>query len=362
MVDGDPDEALVARCLGGEPDAWSRSSPATSASSSTRPTGCWGTAKRPGTSRRGPGQGLREARDLDRRYRSFSWISRTVALTEALNTRERRRPSAPLLAATCPTSRASRRRSPPASAATACRRLSPAPSAEDREVIGAAPLRGARAMRIPARRWVSPEKTVKSLGRTRRASGWGGCWGRRVQGDPRQRDDVAKDADEERALRRSTGGAIGRAHRLRRDAMRSVRERAPGGGRLSGTRPCTGGDKNPEFWGRLDRRRGAEVEVGSMSSRKLLLGIAAVAVIAIGYFAVNAPRRRPRVRGHRGRREALRAKQTSSSKDVKLDNRSCRRSCADRHHQRLFADKAAVAASFSNASFRLKPSRARTSA
>ena len=100
-----------------------------------------------------------------------------------------------------------------------------------------------------------------------------------------ERDDVAKDADEQRALRALDGAErldvpIGFAENV----MRSVRERAPGGVQLSGPARVLG-DKNPEFWS-PDRRREPSGG-GSMSSRKLLLGIAAAAVIAIGYFAVR---------------------------------------------------------------------------
>jgi hypothetical protein len=99
-----------------------------------------------------------------------------------------------------------------------------------------------------------------------------------------ERDDVAQDADEERALRALDGAErldvpIGFAENV----MRSVRERAAGGTQLSGPARVLG-DKNPEFWS-PDRRREPSGG-GSMSSRKLLLGIAAVAVIAIGFFAV----------------------------------------------------------------------------
>jgi hypothetical protein len=100
-----------------------------------------------------------------------------------------------------------------------------------------------------------------------------------------ERDDVAQDADEERALR-----ALDEAERLEvpigfaENVMRSVRERAAGGIQLSGPARVLG-DRNPEFWS-PDRRR--QPSGGrSMSSRKVLLGIAAVAVIAIGFFAVK---------------------------------------------------------------------------
>jgi hypothetical protein len=100
-----------------------------------------------------------------------------------------------------------------------------------------------------------------------------------------ERDDVAQDADEERALRALDGAErldvpIGFAENV----MRSVRERAAGGTQLSGPARVLG-DKNPEFWS-PDRRREPSGG-GSMSSRKLLLGIAAAAMVAIGYWVAK---------------------------------------------------------------------------
>lgn len=98
MVDGDPDEALVARCLQGEIEAFE-------AIVSRYQRVLFNAAYRLLGDRE-------EARDaaqaalvkayeklatFDPRYRFFSWIYRIV-VNEALNTRERRRPSAPLLA------------------------------------------------------------------------------------------------------------------------------------------------------------------------------------------------------------------------------------------------------------------------
>jgi len=134
MVDGDPDEALVARCLGGEVEAFE-----TIVSRYQRVL--FNAAYRLLGDRE-------EARDVaqgalvkayeklgsfDPRYRFFSWIYRIV-VNEALNTRERRRPSAPLLADLPDVARieealAARERSDSVQAALL--RL----SAEDREVI-----------------------------------------------------------------------------------------------------------------------------------------------------------------------------------------------------------------------------------
>ena len=98
MVDGDPDEALVARCLGGEVEAFE-----TIVSRYQRVL--FNAAYRLLGDRE-------DARDVaqvafvkayeklasfDPHYRFFSWIYRIV-VNEALNTRDRRRPSAPLLA------------------------------------------------------------------------------------------------------------------------------------------------------------------------------------------------------------------------------------------------------------------------
>jgi RNA polymerase sigma-70 factor (ECF subfamily) len=134
MVDGDPDEALVARCLGGEPDAFE-------SIVSRYQRVLFNAAYRLLGDRE-------EARDVaqgalvkayeklgsfDPHYRFFSWIYRIV-VNEALNTRERRRPSAPLVADLPDVARieeglAARERSDHVQAALL--RL----SAEDREVI-----------------------------------------------------------------------------------------------------------------------------------------------------------------------------------------------------------------------------------
>jgi RNA polymerase sigma-70 factor, ECF subfamily len=134
MVDGDPDEALVARCLQGEIEAFE-------AIVSRYQRVLFNAAYRLLGDRE-------EARDaaqaafvkayeklatFDPHYRFFSWIYRIV-VNEALNTRERRRPSAPLLVDLPDVARieeelAARERSDSVQAALL--RL----SAEDREVI-----------------------------------------------------------------------------------------------------------------------------------------------------------------------------------------------------------------------------------
>jgi hypothetical protein len=87
--------------------------------------------------------------------------------------------------------------------------------------------------------------------------------------------DVAQDPDEARALR-----ALDEAERLTPPAdfvSGVMRQLSPKSNVL--------GDRNPEFWS-PDRRRQSSGG-GTMSSRKVLLGIAAVAVLAIAYFAVT---------------------------------------------------------------------------
>ena len=98
MVDGDPDEALVARCLGGEPDAFE-------SIVSRYQRVLFNAAYRLLGDReeaRDVAQGAlvkayEKLSSFDPRYRFFSWIYRIV-VNEALNTRDRRRPTAPLLA------------------------------------------------------------------------------------------------------------------------------------------------------------------------------------------------------------------------------------------------------------------------
>ena len=134
MVDGDPDEALVARCLAGELEAFE-------AIVSRYQRVLFNAAYRLLGDRE-------DARDVaqaalvkayeklasfDPHYRFFSWIYR-IAVNERINTRDRRRPSGPIVG-DLPTALASRRRSPPASSATACRRRYCGCKADDREVI-----------------------------------------------------------------------------------------------------------------------------------------------------------------------------------------------------------------------------------
>jgi RNA polymerase sigma-70 factor (ECF subfamily) len=98
MVDGDPDEALVARCLGGEAEAFE-------SIVSRYQRVLFNAAYRLLGDReeaRDVAQGAlvkayEKLSSFDPRYRFFSWIYRIV-VNEALNTRDRRRPTAPLLA------------------------------------------------------------------------------------------------------------------------------------------------------------------------------------------------------------------------------------------------------------------------
>ena len=98
MVDGDPDEALVARCLGGEVEAFE-------SIVSRYQRVLFNAAYRLLGDReeaRDVAQGAlvkayEKLASFDPRYRFFSWIYRIV-VNEALNTRDRRRPTAPLLA------------------------------------------------------------------------------------------------------------------------------------------------------------------------------------------------------------------------------------------------------------------------
>ncbi len=98
MVDGDPDEALVARCLRGEIEAFE---PLVARYQRV----LYNAAYRLLGDRedaRDVAQGAlvkayEKLASFDPHYRFFSWIYRIV-VNEALNTRERRRPSAPLAA------------------------------------------------------------------------------------------------------------------------------------------------------------------------------------------------------------------------------------------------------------------------
>ena len=87
--------------------------------------------------------------------------------------------------------------------------------------------------------------------------------------------DEALDPNEARALR-----ALQSAERLEppADLVPSVMRQLSGPSNVLG-------DRNPEFWSPERRRQSSGG--GSMSSRKVLLGIAAVAVLAIAYFAIT---------------------------------------------------------------------------
>ena len=162
-------------------------------------------------------------------------------------------------------------------------------------------------------------------------------------------DDEALDKDEERALQ-----ALASAERLNAPdgfadgVMGAVRERAATSSQLPG-RPRVLGDRNPEFWSPASRRQANGG--GGMSSRKLLLGIAAVAVMAIGYFAVMGyPPVGPGSEGAVGAAKRYESEQMSR-KDLKLENSELQAFMQTDTFQRLIADRAVIAA-LSSASFR----------
>jgi RNA polymerase sigma-70 factor (ECF subfamily) len=96
MVDGDPDEALVARCLRGEVNAFE---PLVARYQRVLYNAAYRLLGDPEDARDVAQGALVKAYEklasFDPRYRFFSWIYRIV-VNEALNTRDRRRPSAPL--------------------------------------------------------------------------------------------------------------------------------------------------------------------------------------------------------------------------------------------------------------------------
>ena len=136
MVDGDPDEALVARCLGGELDAFEsivHRYQRVLFNAAYRLLGDREDAR--DVAQAALVKAYEKLASFDPHYRFFSWIYR-IAVNEAHNTRDRRRPSAPI-AADLPDGRGrgldaaieSRERSDSVQAALL--RLGP----EDREVI-----------------------------------------------------------------------------------------------------------------------------------------------------------------------------------------------------------------------------------
>jgi hypothetical protein len=156
-----------------------------------------------------------------------------------------------------------------------------------------------------------------------------------------EREDAAQGPEEARALR-----ALEAAERLPVPAgftgkvMGAVRERAPADAvQLSGGARVLG-NRNPKFWS-PDRRRDSSGG-GSMSSRKLLLGIAAVAVIAIGYFVVNGyPPAGPGAEGTVGAAKRYESEQISS-KDVTLQNAELQTFMQSEVFHSLISDKRAV--------------------
>ena len=154
-------------------------------------------------------------------------------------------------------------------------------------------------------------------------------------------DDVARDAFEERALR-----ALAAAERLAPPTelaarvMQSVRERATHDVRPAG-RARILGDRNPEFW--LLGGRGQPSGVGTTSSRKLLLGIAAAAVLAIALFSVKGVP--PVGTGTEATAGAAR-KHTSSpiaAKDVSQPNTEIQRALQGESLRKLLSDPETLA-------------------
>jgi RNA polymerase sigma-70 factor (ECF subfamily) len=134
MVDGDPDEALVARCLRGEVEAFE---PLVARyqrvlyNAAYRLLGDHEDAR--DVAQGALVKAYEKLASFDPRYRFFSWIYRIV-VNEALNTRDRRRPSTPLgadLAAAGSVFEALASRERKDSLQAALLRL----SAEDRELI-----------------------------------------------------------------------------------------------------------------------------------------------------------------------------------------------------------------------------------
>jgi RNA polymerase sigma-70 factor (ECF subfamily) len=98
MIDGDPDEALVARCLRGEASAFEPlvlRYQRVLYNAAYRLLGDREDAR--DVAQGALVKAYEKLASFDPRYRFFSWIYRIV-VNEALNTRERRRPSAPLAA------------------------------------------------------------------------------------------------------------------------------------------------------------------------------------------------------------------------------------------------------------------------
>jgi len=98
MDDGEPDEALVARCLGGETEAFEsivRRYQRVLFNAGYRLLGDREDAR--DVAQAALVKAYEKLGSFDPRYRFFSWIYR-IAVNEALNTRDRRRPSAPLAA------------------------------------------------------------------------------------------------------------------------------------------------------------------------------------------------------------------------------------------------------------------------
>jgi RNA polymerase sigma-70 factor, ECF subfamily len=98
MVDGDPDEALVARCLGGEVEAFEsivHRYQRVLFNAAYRLLGDREDAR--DVAQAALVKAYEKLPSFDPHYRFFSWIYR-IAVNEALNTRDRRRPSSPLVA------------------------------------------------------------------------------------------------------------------------------------------------------------------------------------------------------------------------------------------------------------------------
>ena len=267
-------------------------------------------------------------------------------VNEALDTRERRRPSAPLLGDLPDVARieealAARERSDSVQAALL--RL----SAEDREVIV---LRHFAELALCRdRRDAGSRRRRASVSRLHEArQRLGRMLGPEIQGDPRarRRGERRRRGAGAAALdgRRDSDVPIGFAENV----MRSVRERAPGGVQLSGPARVLG-DKNPDSGRRTgDASRGGG---GEPVEPKAVAGDRGRGGDRDGYFAVKGfPPVGPGSEATVGATKRYESEQMSS-KDVKLDDPQLQAFMQTDTYQRLIADKAAVTA-LSNASFR----------
>jgi hypothetical protein len=100
--------------------------------------------------------------------------------------------------------------------------------------------------------------------------------------------------------------------------MREIRERTPVRPRQLSAPARVLGSRSPEMWSSANRRPLSGG--GSMSTKKVLLGVAAVAVIAIGYFAITGwPPVGPGTEGTVGAAQRYRSEQIAG-KDVQVES------------------------------------------